>query len=113
MLHDDDTRLTFIDREIDQIPGGFVRLCTMTPDAVLTRGGLPQRERTLAFEANSRLQLAVHFDPQLFTPPAAWKANALDVTYEVCTKWCAHPFLLEDGTRRGPWQEDTKCRGAP
>lgn len=118
MLHDDRTRVPFIDSDLHGIPGGFVKLCSSTPPVALTLGGLVTRERTLAFVPGQAVEFAVHFEPQLRVQAGApeggvaWKENSVELTYEVCTRWCSHPFMALDGTRRREWHLDETCRGA-
>jgi hypothetical protein len=127
--HNDDDQIRFLAPEFEGIEGEF-KSCGTTPDVTyylddwvaLSFPGMT----TFVLQLGDWLTFKVNLEQQVFAKSSEFLEQKVLVRYEVCTKWCGHPFYSggdewlgsiqgTDATNPGiplGWNHETRCREA-
>lgn len=108
MLHHEDTTVAFVDPALEA-RDGLLKLCSSTPrirmvDSPLTTGGF-----LYGVGPGHDVRYQVDFPEQWLVRNAAYEKHEAKVSYEVCTRWCSHPFRTPLGVWVPSWEKNPEC----
>src|SRR5439155_13401290 len=89
--------------------GGFLKLCTATPPVQLATGGTPQTSNDVGIDPAAPPGFFVSLPPKITVPHASFASDDVIVRWEVCRKWCDHPFVNDTGIAGASWRSSTEC----
>ena len=124
-----DDQIRFLDPEFEGIAGEF-KSCGTTPDVIYYVNDAevfaPAGQTAYVLNLGDRLTFKVSFDRQELVKFSEYLDQKVLLRYEVCTKWCDHPFYSGGGEWLGSiqgtdamtpgtpfgWNHETRCREA-
>lgn len=91
------------------------KLCSATPEVRLMRGDarVSPTEIVSPVLPGDPIAFMVDLGHAIRIPASAWKDPVATVRYELCRRWCDHPFESPAGLPLPAWTQDARCREAP
>jgi hypothetical protein len=109
-LHDDGTMVPLLDTTaLIAEGGGELKLCQASPPVLLAAGGIPARGLTVPITAASPPGFFVSLPPQITVPHAMFVQADVVVRYEICRRFCDHPFTNDAGLDGAAWRSSREC----
>jgi hypothetical protein len=109
-LHDDNAMIELLDPSmVSQWQGGFLKICTATPMVQLAAGGQPVMTNDVGIDPATPPGFLVTLQPKITVPHSTFASDDVIVRWEVCQRWCDHPFTSDTGIAGSSWRSSTEC----
>jgi hypothetical protein len=109
-LHDDNTMIELLDPQMVQTErGGFLKICTATPPVQLATGGTPQTTNDVGIDPAAPPGFFVQLPPKITVPHQSFASDDVIVRWEICRRWCDHPFKTDTGIAGDSWRSSSEC----
>lgn len=114
-LHDDQALLPLVDAGSVGATDVVFKLCGATPKIRLNRGTkpLPLNETIMPVSPGEPIWFRVDFDRRRWIDASLWIDQTVTIRYELCRRWCTHPFESASGAALAKWTSEAECREAP
>jgi hypothetical protein len=109
-IHDDNTMIPMLDdATVQREAGSFLKKCQATPDVQLATGGMPQSGNVINIDPAAPPGFFVMLPPEITVPHDTYRTTDVIVHWEICEKWCDHPFISGTGIAADSWRSSTEC----
>ena len=109
-IHDDSVMIELLDpATVQREQGGFLKICTATPQVQLAAGGVPVATHDVGIDPLAPPGFFVMLAPKITVAHEAFAQDDVIVRWEVCRTWCDHPFINDTGIAGTSWRSSTEC----
>ncbi len=114
-IHDSDEAIVFMAPGAARGHAGQrMKICHASPVVTPLERGRPRRSEipSWVIEADDPPAYVVKLPPQIAVPETQFRQSAVLLRYEVCSRYCDHPYRSESGSEERSWMESVICMGA-
>lgn len=89
--------------------------CSATPVVRLKQGdrSIPTSQVVSPVLPGEPISFTVDLEPATRVEAVEWSDQVVTVRYELCRRWCTHPFESATGQPQPAWTTESRCREAP